>query len=116
MSTENMVNEELQARLQELKDEELTSDKYKAGIDVALKLMDRKIEMDKVELEKGKTTQQLKDDRIDKIVRNCIAGVSVAGGLILTVWGALKSWEFEEHGTVTSSPGRKFIGSLFFRK
>lgn len=116
MSTKSMANDELKARLRELKDEEVTSDKYKAGMDVVLKLMDRKIEMDKVDLEKGKTAQQLKDDRMDKIVRNCITAVSVGGGLLLTVWGALLSWEFEKEGTITSTPGRKFISNLFFKK
>lgn len=116
MNIENMVNDELSARLQELKDEEVTSDKYKAGMDAVLKLMDRKNEMKKTRLESADRQKQIKDEKIDKIVRNSLTGLSIATGVFLTVWGAIQSWEFEKEGTITSTPGRKFINTLFFKK
>ena len=56
------------------------------------------------------------DDKTDKIIRNGLtaAGLVVTAGL--TVWGTLKTFKFEETGTITSSIGRGFIQRLTPRK
>ena len=92
------------------------SEQAKATIDGVTKLMDRKIEMEKLEIEHAEKEQARKDERTDRIVKNVLTGVSVVGGLALTVWGSLMSWKFEENGTITSTPGKKFMSNLFFKK
>ena len=127
MAIEELLQEVITEDLENLKDLPVGSDEYKVAVDGVTKLLDRAIEMDKVQLdceeksenrkfEKQMKTKQMKEERIDRIVKNSLTGLSIVSGIGLTVWGALKSWKFEETGTITSTPGRKFIGNLFFKK
>lgn len=95
---------------------EAGSEQGKVTIDGVTKLMDKKIEMEKLEIERSEKEKARKDERTDRIVKNVLTGVSVVGGLALTVWGSLMSWKFEETGTITSTPGKKFMSNLFFKK
>lgn len=124
MNLERMTNEEIEVEMQELSKMQLGSDEYKATIDGITKLMDRSIklkELEKDSEEKAKALEaetKLKEEEIevdkrDKRTRNVITGVSVVGGLGVTVWGAIKSWKFEEHGYISSSAGRKFMDNIF---
>lgn len=124
MNLERMTNEEIETEMAELSKMQLGTDEYKATIDGITKLMDRSIklkELEKDSKEKAEALEaetRLKEEEIeidkkDKRTRNVIAGVSVIGGLGVTVWGAIKSWKFEEHGYVSSSAGRKFTDNLF---
>ena len=95
---------------------EAGSEQAKVTVDGVTKLLDRKIEMEKLEIERAEKEQARKDERTDRIVKNVLTGVSVVGGLALTVWGSLMSWKFEETGTITSTPGKKFMSNLFWKK
>ena len=113
---------------------EAGAEEARVTVDSVTKLLDRKIEMERLENERAEKeqirkieTERLendrvekeqarKDERTDRIVKNCLTGVSVIGGLALTVWGSIMSWKFEENGTITSTPGRKFMSNLFFKK
>ena len=95
---------------------EAGSEQGKVAIDGVTKLLDKKIEMEKLEIERSEREQARKDERTDRIVKNVLTGVSVVGGLALTVWGSLMSWKFEETGTITSTPGKKHISNLFWKK
>ena len=53
---------------------------------------------------------QLKEDRLDHMIKNGITVVTFAVSTLLVVWGAKKSWEFEKEGTITSTFGRMFMG------
>lgn len=127
MNIENKLHEELVAEFEELSGMEVGSDQYKTTVDGIAKLMDKAIEMERLDQEdKDKTEtrdreyelklKQMAEDRKDRLVKNGLTAASIFGGFVLTVWGALKSWKFEETGTVTSSAGRKFINNLFFKK
>lgn len=123
MNIETLAHEEIVRELDKLNDVEVGSDQHRAGVDAVTKLIDRAIEMERLSVEtdeKIKRTEleekKAKDERVDRIVKNCLTGVSIIGGFGLTVWGSLKSWKFEETGTITSGPGRKFMSALFFKK
>ena len=127
MKNEQLLHDEIASSFEVLKELEVGTDEYKAAVDGLTKLMDRAIEIDKMNLEAEEKVwareseveikkQQLKDERVDRMVKNGLTGVSVIGGLGVTIWGALKSWKFEETGTVTSAAGREFIKKLFTRK
>jgi hypothetical protein len=118
---------EIEEGFDKLNKMEVGTDKHKTAVDELSKLMDRAIELEKVEIDardKKETREnetqlrlkQMDDDRKDRLIRNCLTGASILSGIGVTVWGALKSWKFEETGTVTSMAGRKFIGNLFNRK
>lgn len=134
MGIEELLQEVIVEDLKNIKEMEVGSDEYKVAVEGVTKLLDRAIEMDKVQLEceeKSETRKideknrkaeeqmklkQLKEEHIDRYIKNGLTAVSVIGGLGVTVWGALKSWKFEETGTITTTAGRKFVGNLFFKK
>ena len=127
MNIETLTHEEIVRELEKLHELEVGSDQHRAGVEATAKLIDRAIEMERLsvesedklksrEFEHEMKLKQARDERIDRIVKNCLTGVSIIGGFGLTVWGSLKSWKFEETGTITSGPGRKFMSALFFKK
>lgn len=106
---------------------EVGSNDYKVTVEQLTKMSDRVIEIEKLdsedvnrrlnrESEDEYREKQLKQEQLDRYIKHGLTAVSVLGGIILTVWGAKASWRFEETGTVTSTAGRKFINSLFFKK
>lgn len=127
MSIKTQLSEEIKDEFANLKKVELGSDKHKTAVDSLTKLLDRSIELDKLDLEyqdkyESRETErelkekQIKDERKDRIVKNVLTGVSVVGGFGLTVWGTIKSIKFEETGTITTIMGRGFIQKLLPKK
>ena len=127
MKIETMLYEEIRSELEEVKKLEVGSEQYKVAVDGLTKLVDRAIEIDKLntdyedkvearELEKKLKLKELEDENKDRLLRN---GISIAGILIpvgVTVWGTLKTLKFEETGTVTTIMGRGFINKLLPKK
>ena len=60
--------------------------------------------------------KQLEEERRDRFVRDCVAIAGVAVPAVITIWGTLKSFEFEKEGTITTAIGRGFINKLLPRK
>lgn len=127
MSIGTKLELELDKDFDRLDELEVGTNEHTEASKVLIQLLDRKIEMDKSEndrrdkeetrkIETELKRQQMEDDRKDRLIRNCLTGASIISGIGVTVWGALKSWKFEETGTITSTAGRKFIGNLFNRK
>ena len=122
-----MLHEEIESQFDGLEGIEIGSEAYRNAVDGLSKLMDREIEISKLQAEREDKLEsraietrlknrQLMDDKTDKIIRNGLtaAGLVVTAGL--TVWGTLKTFKFEETGTITSSIGRGFIQRLTPRK
>lgn len=109
--------------VQKLDELNVGSDEYEKTLGQLTKLVDRIIELEKVEFEeldreeeKALKSKEMKLELIDRCVKHGLTAVSILGGIALTVWGAKASWRFEETGTITSTAGRKFINNLFFKK
>lgn len=124
MNMKEKLKAEIVGDLGLMEDMNITSDEYKTSAEIVSKLMDRAIELDRLDIEREKMAasqkievdlkqQQMKEERIDRIVKNILTGVSIVGGFGLTVWGTYKTLKFEETGTITTSAGRKFSGKLF---
>ena len=124
MKNETMLHEEIQSEFEELKKIEVGSDKYKTAVDGLTKLMDRAIEIDKlnVSVEDRRDTrdvdaelkqEQLEADVKDRKVRNAISLAGIIIPTVVTIWGTLKSLKFEETGTVTTNAGRNFMNQIF---
>lgn len=127
MEIEQLLQDEIKDELQGLSTLELGSDQYKVTTDGIAKLMDRAIEMDKLneELHERRANQnedlelkyrqidaEIRDRKIKNVITVAISGV----GTIVTIWGTLKTLKFEEVGTVTTIAGRNFINNIFKRK
>ena len=124
---DTMLRDELQREFENLKDMKSGTEEHKVGVDSLTKLLDRAIEMDKLEAdvqEKAENREvdislkekQLQEDKKDRIVKNCLTAVGLIASVGLTVWGSCKSWKFEETGTITSTAGREFMKKLFHMK
>ena len=116
MKIETLLHEEIQDEFKNLKDMELGTEEYKTTVDGVTKLVDRAIEMERLnnEITAGAVTRG--DDRIDKIVKNCISVAGIIIPTIVTIWGTLKSFKFEQEGTITTIMGRGFINKLLPKK
>lgn len=134
MSLKTLLTIATEDGFEQLDKMEVGSDEYLKTSDILNKFSDRIIEIEKLDAEDINRRRireadielreadmelrekQLKQEQLDRYIKHGLTAVSVLGGIILTVWGAKASWRFEETGTVTSTAGRKFINSLFFKK
>ena len=126
-SIRELLDEEIQVEFEKLSKLEVGSESYKATVDGLTKLVDRAVEIDKTEMENATKIEaqniendlkalQIKEDNRDRWVRNGIAIAGIIVPSVLTVWGTLKSFNFEETGTVTTILGRGFINKLLPKK
>lgn len=127
MNIEKQLHVEIAKEIEELARLQLGSEEYKATVDGVTKLMDRAIEMerlnvdiqDKEELRENDKDLRLKtltDERNDRFVKNCLTAAGILIPTIVTIWGTLKSIEFEKEGTITTIMGRGFIQKLLPKK
>lgn len=79
-------------------------------------LMDRRLEIEKLESAEAQAEKQIKEDRKTRLFKNLIDIGSIVLPLAVTVWGARASFKFEEEGTITTSVGRKFMDKLISKK
>ena len=127
MKIETLLHEEIQDEFKNLKEMELGTEEYKTTVDGLAKLVDRAIEIDKLnidaqdkidsrEIEVDLKQQQINDENQDRKIRNGIAIAGIVIPTIVTIWGTLKSFKFEKDGTVTTIMGRGFIQKLLPNK
>lgn len=124
----DLLKKEIEEEINSLEDIPYGSPEYKTAAEITVKFLDKYNEMIRIEqdyLDKKESREQEKDlkiiemetDKKDRIVKNLLTGVSVVvGGIVIPIWGTIKTLKFEETGTVTSMAGRAFIGSLFKKK
>ena len=127
MKVETMLHDEILNEFEELKKLEVGSDGYRAAVDGISKLLDRAIEYDKLDAECNERSlnrgfeedyklQLAEDEKRDRSIKN---GITIAGIVIpsvITIWGTIKSLNFEKEGTVTTIMGRGFINKLLPKK
>lgn len=126
-----LVKEEIEMGVRELLIDEVVSelrimnditsgcDQHKQTADVAVKLMDRLIEFEKLYNERNEyklKLRQFEEDKKDRLIKNCIAVAGIIVPVGVTIWGTLKSFEFEKEGTITTMMGRGFINKLLPKK
>lgn len=127
MKVETMLHDEILNEFEELKKLEVGSDGYRAAVDGISKLLDRAIEYDKLDAECNERSLNrgfeedyklhlAEDEKRDRRIKN---GITIAGIVIpslITIWGTIKSLNFEKEGTVTTIMGRGFINKLLPKK
>ena len=113
MSLTTKLNVEIDERFNDLAKLNPTTKEYSAAVDSLTKLMDRAIEIEKIEASEAQNEKQMKDDRKSRIVKNCIDVGSIVLPLAVTLWGVKASLYFEDSNTVTTTVGRKFMDRMF---
>ncbi len=127
MRIEELLKTEICEDLEGLRELELGSDEHKAGTDVVTKLIDREIELRRLEIEHQEKVEsrkaedefklkQMKENKIDRIIGYAINVAGILVPVIVTVWGTKVSLKFEEEGTITTTAGRNFLNRLFPKK
>lgn len=127
MNIEDLLVDELDAEFKTLRTTKAGSDEHRAAGDMLVKLLDRKIEMDKVkneakdkeatrESEQLLKEKQFEDEKKDRLIKNILNAAGIALPLLVTIWGTKVSLKFEEEGTFTTIMGRGFINKLLPKK
>ena len=127
MEFERVLREEIRNEVEELKKIELGTEEYTKTVDGVTKLMDRVIEMEKLNLEfedkieerendNKMKLKQMREDRKARIMKDTIDIAAIVIPTAVTIWGVVKSFEFEKEGTITTPIGRGFINKLLPRK
>lgn len=123
MSFKRILDEEITNELNELKKISVGTEEHKASVDALTKLMDRKIELEKLEVE-SKTQdlnrdietnlrlQQMESEKRDRLIKNVLTGVSTVGGLLFAGLAFVASINFEKEGTLTTEGGRSALRQL----
>lgn len=113
MNMEVLLRDEVENELDKLGNMEIGTKEHSAAVEDLTKLMDRRIELKKLEVSEVQSEKQMREERIArwaKILSDVGLGIA---GLGLTFWGAKASFRFEEQGTITSQTGKKFWDRVF---
>ena len=123
MGIKKALCQEIEEEFQVLSEIKVGTDEYKASVDGLTKLLDRAIEIEKHEAEmKEREAEriakniQTAEEQKDRVVKNYISAGGVVLPLLVTIWGTLKSFKFEQDGTITTIMGRGFINKLLPKK
>lgn len=139
-----LLDTEISNELSDLGDLERGSETYKVAVDGITKLMDKRIEMEKLErdtqakdkdreieskkaegdlTDKAKSREidekklaQIANEKNDQLFKNGIAIAGIVIPSMITIWGTFKTLKFEETGTVTTIMGRGFVNKLIPKK
>jgi hypothetical protein len=127
MTVEQTLNAEIKAEIELLGSLEIGSPKYEAAVNGIVKMLGPAIELEKIGIEcdekkrqadKDETDKliQMQEDRKDRLFKNCISVAGIVIPSVITIWGTVKSFEFEKEGTITTIMGRGFINKLLPKK
>lgn len=116
MKVRNLLAKEIESEFEALEDIEVGSDEYKTTVDGITKLVDRAIELEKFDREQLGKAVEADEERKDRKIKNGIAVAGIAIPSLLTIWGTIKSIQFEKEGTITTFAGRSFFNKLFSKK
>lgn len=121
---------EISTELEVLESMETNSEDYKIMVEGLTKLIDRSMELEKIEISKAQEAEKIKNEaekmkfeaeqaKTNKIFQWIGYGISAAGIVIpvaVTIWGTKVTLNFEKEGTVTTMLGRGFINKLLPKK
>ena len=123
MSMQEMLNEEIKTEFEALKKAKPGDDTHRATVDSLAKLMDRAIELKRIEtnseelynsreVETDLKIQQMNDEKKDRLIKNIMAGARDVAMIGVAIWGTVASMNFEKEGTITTSAGRKHLNRI----
>lgn len=116
MNIETKLHEELVDELDHLSKMEVGSEEYTKTVDGWTKLADRAIEMEKLSSENAEKERAHEEERKDRWIRHGLTAFGIILPVAVTIWGTVKSFEFEKEGTITTLMGRGFMNRLFPKK
>lgn len=123
MNIERKLSEEFESQMEGLHKIELGTDAYKVTVDGVTKIADRIIELKKIEVEREEKsvdrdveeslkTQEMKELKKDRIVRNVIEGAKVVVPVVGAFAMGIISMKWEKVDTLTSSAGKASLREI----
>lgn len=116
MDLVELLEERIQTMLEELGNWKEESEEYKEKVEQIAKLMDRVIELKKIQTDTNVKVSQMREDRKDRLIKDAISIAGIVIPTLVTIWGTVKSIKFEQTGTITTIVGRGFINKLLPKK
>ena len=127
VNIETLLYEEIESEFNKLSNLEPGTEQHKAAASTLTQLMDRAIEIEKVESdckdkketresERALKVQQFNDDKKDRLIKNIIGIAGVVLPILVTIWGTKVSLQFEKDGTFTTIMGRGFVNKMLPKK
>lgn len=123
MNIETQLHDEIADELKNLRGIDVGTEEYRITVDGVAKLFGQAIEMEKLAQSKEIQTferdlklKQMREEKLDRYIRNGIAVAGIIVPVVVTIWGTYKSFEFEKEGTITTIMGRGFISKLLPKK
>lgn len=113
MSMTTKLYVEIEEKLDEVNELDPTTKEYGMAVDSVTKLIDRAIEIEKLETSEIQNEKQMKEERKSRLVKNLIDVSGIILPLAVTLWGVKASLYFEDSNTVTTTVGRKFMDRMF---
>ena len=117
------LDTEIESQLDLLSETEFGTEGYKNGVDSLVKLIDKRNEIEKIDLEINKQESNKETEKENKqenkknqIITHAISIGAIVIPVFVTIWGTCKTLKFEETGTVTTIMGRGFINKLIPKK
>lgn len=138
------LEKEIKSEFEKLRGLDIGSEEYKTTVDGITKLLDRVIDVEKLEKDakaksqdreieskkvngeltekaesikiEEKKLEQITNEKNDQIFKNAIAIAGIVVPSLITIWGTFKTLKFEETGTVTTIMGRGFVNKLIPKK
>lgn len=112
MKYKKLLEDEITAELEAMEMMDTISEDYRTTVDGLTKLIDRSIELEKLENSKSDEKDKAEFEKIDKLMDHSIKIIGILIPVALTVWGVHMTFEFEKEGTVTTLMGKGFINKL----
>lgn len=124
MRNQTMLHDEIESELKNLGTMDCGSEDYKVAVDGLTKLLDRAIEMEKLDISQEEAdanrfnefemkTLQLEEEKKTRRSNIGINLLSVAAGVGTAIIGTLVTLKFEETGSVSTIAGKEWTRKLF---
>lgn len=72
-----------------------------------------KLDLERLKNEIRNLDEAREDERKDRLIKNCLTGVSIGTSAALFIWGAMYAWHWERTDTLTSTPGKEIVKAMF---
>lgn len=124
MRNQTMLHDEIESELKNLGTMDCGSEDYKVAVDGLTKLLDRAIEMEKLDISQEEAdanrfnefemkTLQLEEEKKTRRSNIGINLLSIAAGVGTAIVGTLVTLKFEETGSVSTIAGKEWTRKLF---
>jgi len=105
MDVETMVQKEILARLEEMRDLDPASEEYKATAEAVAMLIDRKTKMEELHIK----TKEMDEARKNQVWDHILRGVGIALPPTIALVAAFGCSILERTENMTSTPAREFM-------